>query len=736
MRRYLLQLLTLLALLLPMLAVATPPLKCAGIYHPSVVFEIKVRQSLDDFLRLFDVDPDWKENRTYENNKRFGPSHFSGYSLIDELNHSDIFHRHGGDSKQTQYVLYREKRDKNLPTAALPEIKTDFPYPEFLGETWSWTDDSQQEHHYRFANVGFRQMKRDWPLIEAAVSSGLESSPASHLVMKLNQKMVLGRSILSTWRKWNSQKVTDVYKKRKNYLALDDLYHLRDTDKKHYQNDEYLVLMKDQGLSPIEMTSQQYEENLMAVVRLVRMEQSDPYFPSGVFGSWKGNFHLPVTERNEASKVGQMLGDALNGLVLAGKRVAEISRFVRFQDFPEPIMDSFLKNLFQLSIRPQDPIDILIISVDAKTRRLFSSRYGFKDLIPLNDGDRSTAEYVMYLDTKSEEFNKTLSELRDRSKLVVQNQELTKPPQSQWAALWGESPGAQVGSGFDKHREGEHQVKILRNHVNHQKVSHLHWDISNLSEHRPADKNRVEEIVNWVASGEHMPLLLERKLDSLTDQDHDILYRNVYLFSDAFAHSVGIASATFPIQGNMLIFQKGPENFVEMISAEYNGRNVQQGDIRNDSSSQSETYDSVMIIDIYENLKSDSERLTLLQKAAAHLRSGGQLTIFGPFKFGSDSISGWGTVDPKSESNFSKRRLYPVLLKYAEDIFENNAPMSERDLALELGLRRRLFEFRSNTDLGLATISNLARKVGFTPGFSSRDNWGTYGHRVITLWKQ
>jgi hypothetical protein len=736
-RRYFLQLLTLLVLLLPTLGEATSSLKCAGIHSPdaSTSFETKVQQSLAAFLRQYDVDPDWRANRSYEDNKRIGHSHFDEIRRIDKWNQPEIFYRHGGDSEKTQYVLNRNKIKENSSTIDLPAIESGFPYPEFLGETWFWKDGDQPEQRYRFANVGFRQMKRDWPSIESAVQTGLENNE-SNLVMTLNPQMVLGRSILETWRKWNSQKVTDVYKKRKNYLALDDLYHLRETDKAQAQTDEYLVLMKDQGLLPIEMTSQQYEENLMAVVRLVRMEQNDPYFPSSVFGSWKGGLRLPVTERNEISNVGKMLDDALNGLVLAGKRVAEISRYVRFHDFPEPIRDAFLKNLFELSVRPQDPIDILIISVDAKTRNLFGPRYRFKDLIPLNDGDRSKAEYVMYLDTNSEEFNETLSELRDRSKLVMRNQEVSRPPQSRWAPLWGEAPGARVGSGYEKYLEGQRQAKLWRSKMKHLNSSHVSWNIANLSEHRPADKNRVEEIVNWVVSGQFMPLLLRQRIETLTAQDHENLYRNVSLFSSNFAHTVGIASDSFPINGKFLIFQKGPENFVEMISSEYNGRDVHQGDPDNESSAQHGTYDGMMIIGIYENLKSDSERLALLQKAAAHLRSGGQLTIFGPFKFGPDAQSGWGEIDPKSETNITGKSLYKALLKYAKDIFESGAPMSERELALELGLRRQFYEFRLNTNLGAVAISNLARTVGFTQSHSSQDTFGIFGYRVITLWKQ
>jgi len=726
-----------LALLVPGLSVAAPSLRCAGIHslEASAFFEAKVQKSLDDFLRQFGVDPNWQETRIYENNKRSGHCYFNGFSRIDELNQADIFHRHGGDPKQIQYVLYRDKKDEKSSTTDIPAIKSNFPYPEFLGEIWSWKDDSQQEHRYRFANVGFRQMKQDWPLIESAVLAGLKNAPEGHLVMTLNPQMVLGRSILATWRKWNSQKVTDVYKKRKNYLASDDLYDLRETDRRHSQTDEYLVLMKDQGLLPIEMTSKQYEENLMAVVRLVRMEESDPYFPSNVFGAWKGSFlRLPVTERNDQSRVGQRLSGALNGLVLAGKRVAEISRFVKFQKFPEPIKDAFLKNLFELSIRPQDPIDILVISVDAKTQSLFS-RYRFKDLIPLNDGDRSTAEYVMYMDTQSAEFKATLSELRDRSKFVMRNQEITKPAQSRWASLWGETPGASIGSGYEKHLEGHRQVKLQRERVKRLNARHVPWNIANLSEQRPADKNRVEEIVNWVVSGPSMPLQLSRRLEKLTTEDQENLYRNVSLFSRDFENAVGHMSDAFPIQGKMLIYQKGPENFVEMISSEYEGRNVQQGDLQRESTGDRGSYDGVLIVGIYENLKSDPERLALLQRAAMHLRSGGLLTIIGPFKFGPDAQGGWGQTHLISEDNIPKTNFDLALLKYAQKLFESDAPMSERDLALDLGLRRRFYEIRLNSNMGAVAISYLARTVGFTNSHSSQD-MGTYDSRVITLQRE
>jgi len=608
-------------------------------------------------LKNFEISIGLESNKPYvpfETAEDIGPfSSVSSYGWRDPKN------------QKTQFLLsphdYHPIFGIKKPVV-LPEVQIKNEYPEFQGQQIKWIDNENKQQSYRLVNIGFSQLRRDWPALENIVTKGLESHPTEPLLVTIPSQMVVHRDRLVGWQKWASQKATDTYAKRKEYLDRDDLFSLRDFDTSWHRNDEYFVLLKDSGISSYEMTPKQFDLDALVIIRLARLHQHSGFIPRSW---WKATSeHLPVTDRFAGTPVGDLLHQSINRIDKYGlKRVAEISRFVRFQEFPEPIMDAFLKNLFEVAVdkanpaNAEGPIDAFVISVDRKTRRLFKSKYRFQDLARLNSPDSESPEFLMVLRTDSQEFRETYADFQNATASVQVKPIPNSLDSRKSSVAWNNPDRWHEGSSEEKGALAEMELVKARAEVR----SRLFAASLPL-----VTAERAKQIATWIATESTIPKTLQYKLDRLSQVEKVELFNKGIFFSTLFKELIKRISQSFPTSGKLLIVSEGPEPFQSLIAPQLEGRDVSVVSPNELKSLAQSEFDAVILFGT-----ADSATVEIAQ---AQLRSKGTLITYKHFT---------------ENQNFS---LLKTLINYAQDILRNGAPLTESELALELAQRRLFYD--------------------------------------------
>jgi len=398
-------------------------------------FERDVKADLDLFGRKYHLPEDRLHNSSQRLQEAIEIKRSQSNPIFQgaaQLSDQEMI-RHGVNPRSNTYILQPKEGDLNLPPTVVPDITSKFPYAETLGSILSYNDPQNGSTQYRLFNVGFRQLRRDWPEIRAAIENELKQKGRQNsLILHRDQNSILSELRLLIWRDWVSNAVMNLYALRKDYISAIELIMMGIHDHSPF-SDDYLVLSKDNGKSILETDAKQFDDDVLAVVRLVRMEEHSLFLPPGLISNKAEDSHLPLTFRTRDWKAGRLLRQKLLELnFFEGKKIAEISRFVKFDKLPEPVMSSFLKNMFDLAMNDPEPIDIFVISVDKYTRRLFRRDFGFKDLITLTAPGADHEEYVLYLDTSSPEFAKVRAELNSESMSVLQTPNTHRPDPGIW----------------------------------------------------------------------------------------------------------------------------------------------------------------------------------------------------------------------------------------------------------------------------------------------------------------
>ncbi|MCM2280132.1 MAG: hypothetical protein NDJ89_18835 [Oligoflexia bacterium] len=334
-------------------------------------------------------------------------------------------------------VFFARRRGAPPVFASTVVSRTHFPYPEFLGEDWNLNG-----QRFRLMNIGTHPTLADSEILEDAflkTQSATSEFQSAELTMSAERGNAL--KILGGFRNATEVKVIDVYRERKGkYLPFEALRKLSFIDQGFAKDFDLLVLLRDTGKDPLKMSKQEFEDSLAATIRLARFGATDPLLPPSINRLLEALAKeipfegLPHSYRlNEGFKKSADVLTAFKDQ--SGKRVAEITRFVRFQEFSSEIMQGFIKTLFDVAAGPKEPIDFLLISVDSHTRKLFR-RYGFEDFATITTGQEVEQEYLMILDTRSERFKEIQDKLSRESAAIVRTPVEVKPKISEWSPPW------------------------------------------------------------------------------------------------------------------------------------------------------------------------------------------------------------------------------------------------------------------------------------------------------------
>jgi hypothetical protein len=413
----------------------------------SQAFELLQLDDLQNFMNRY-VDPAAPFERRIFN---------FGFSLVSGLHNPTL----------TYEFYFASKAQMSQPNPISPKRQiigsshfTDMALPEKHLELST----SEGTAQYRITDVGYDLLRKDDPLLTAAFDQAFATREfGKPFQIQFHEDYHKVRGFLGQFHQWASLAVTEIYASRKGYLSPSDLYALREGDLSPESVDNYFVLQSANSRPIVHQSHQEFLDSTLAIIRLVKARRSSLMVPEKYDDRILNPYELPVVKRYLDSPIGNRLKDHLWDLGGRGKKtVGEISRFVKRADFPEPLMDSLIKNVFEAAIKPDAKVDILLISVDRKTRRLFS-KYRFQDLMALTDPSIETPEYLMYLDTSSPEFHQTLAELRTKSAEVKESQfrnSISVPLRNTYEA----PDGWEKGSWQEAHRLMATRLRYLRAH--------------------------------------------------------------------------------------------------------------------------------------------------------------------------------------------------------------------------------------------------------------------------------
>jgi len=323
-------------------------------------------------------------------------------------------------NEQGGLSLFIRKR-ANAEYTRVELAKTYYPYKAFLGEQWRLGD-----KNFRFVNVGSHQVSEDAHFLEFAFKSAHKIDPYKSVEIIMTGNRAKAISILDGFQKATESKIFNVYKKRKKgYISGQELHNLALFDDRLATDYDILAVLRDPKKDILALSREEYKKQLLMTVRLARYTTHNPHFPPAVnqMQDHATEIHpykfLPSIYRLEKPIEAKSVLHALEKQ--KGKRIAEITRFVKFTSEPQPqLMAAMLEKLFNITKDPKDPIDILLISVDSVTRRLFR-RYRFKSLGQIKTSQNVESEYLMALDTHSDDFKKTYKELKAAAKEIRQS---------------------------------------------------------------------------------------------------------------------------------------------------------------------------------------------------------------------------------------------------------------------------------------------------------------------------
>lgn len=648
-----------LSFLIPILLMASSSpaaLTCADLFTTprpsnaqpsSTKFEFKEEETIESNLERFAQNYGVKlkgspENRLPDHTTLF-PEGFSGFSVSAPKEVA------GGIEIEMRFGL-KERTPRTQRVVTKPVFRSAFPYPEFLGENWKFEDQS-----FQFFNVGTRLLMKeaDPAILLEAVEQARNENPGKNVVVPLNKRWSQAKVMLNERQDLASGKAVENYDERKPYLAGEDLLQLREHDFFSRDNNDFLMLTKDTGKSPLAMTQAELKENLAAMVRIARVTLTDPQIKQLIAGPASYAPSLPHAQRLN-SKLKTILANFFAKLATNGKlRVAELSRWNRFQDFSPAVMDAFLLKMFESAKEPGGEIDLFLLECDTFTSRLFK-RYGFKMLVKISEKESATDEFLMYMDTHSAEYKAITEALAARSRNVSRQRETRMVPQKNWSTLWPAQTQFQNLGGKAKAFD---MAKMLND---------VRANLRNQSSAPGIHPNRGAEILGKVLdaenpTGKHLTQTALR----LSSAEREMLFKKVVVFSEDFQKLMSYLSAQAGSKEKLVIIGQNAELIAELLKSQFPDRKIEFAGPANEWRA-GRDFDKVFLL---------NERALPVSEIAASLKTDGALVMV-------DHLRG---LYDKPEAPVADQ-----LAKFLESVIKNKAPVSELELGLALVLQKQL----------------------------------------------
>lgn len=500
--------------------------------------------------------------------------------------------------------------------------------PELIGEIWK----SSIGERFRFMNAGSRLLMQDGTSDDVLNSALAVARKYLNLNVRikvpLNPLWAKAKQVILDRQHLATGKVTDHYAKNKPYLHEEDLVGLRFSDFFNSNLNDYFMLLNDSNKSPLELSSEEFYQNLAVVLRLARIQfrpESDNMWFAGV-GFQNSMPHNSRLSRNLKEKFEKFFNQLAYQAPL---RIAEISRFNRMSPVSREVMNAFMLKMFTQVAESSDPVDLFILECDEGLLDYYSKYYNFKVLTRTSEHQISEGEkpeYLMYLDTRTPEYQKMIARLTNASNGVRKAADRSPPPVRKWTSGWN----------------------LTSEYFQHSYI-HKRW-------------KAYEAYEKSLKNIEQMHLSREEKF---------------LLFTNFWKDMVPQFSGMIGIKEKVLILGEFNYFLSQFLLQQYNSRMIStaEKDLENNDGK----FNEIILIGEL-NRKSSSEQKLLLEKVFRSLNHGGSITIVE--RFNHDHFQSPDFKAPSDEVQFST---------IAENAIKNQVLMNRNEIHQALGKLKQLF---------------------------------------------
>lgn len=589
-----------------------------------------------------------------------------------------------------------------------PIVPTGYPGRDAVGDIAT-----VGESRFRVANVGSRQFHDVTKAIDALIERHYaHSTEVKQVWLPIAEEWRFYHSKMHQLQSTTSLMTTQAYKARKPYLVNEDLENLHVNDLFEAARNEYVVVMNEIGKPVFEMTLDEYKSNLLAAMRLARAGEGHGINDIDMLmHGWPGE--LPCLSRL-SGQPRDLLQKFFAQLGARGIKVAEMTRFSRFQKLPPDVLKMLILRMFEFSKHPTDPVDVFVMEVDAVTRRLFAD-YGLEELIQLPSERGEAPEYIMTVDARTPQFARMLERLRAEVAGIVVEQaampktvDVTPIPYTEYS-----KDDWQFGD-LAKGRAARLALKIFRSEARppmKQSVGDLAVGRDTLRDRRVFTAQRLNEIVALIAQAP-LTASLQSRIQSLSETDLRVLFERVTFYSEDFEHAVTAINQFAPSEGRIVIVNYGPEQAAENYSASlkrfFPERHI---DVLTESELQAlppASVDTVVFNGLFAN-RARSAWPAAIELARSALKRNRPL-----ISLDATARKSWEEQKPGG------LELETLLRHFATTAYQNGSPMTEVELGLSLLMRREFFERSIKSRINQRQIP----AAGETRGFGPHNNYG------------
>ncbi|RYZ92207.1 MAG: hypothetical protein EOP06_04930 [Proteobacteria bacterium] len=580
-----------------------------------------------------------------------------------------------------------------IEVAPLLELKN-YPSADAVGETFT-----HGNQHFRFSNIGSRQMHLTTQAVDEMIAIHYKDSlEKKQVFVGLPEPWLQYHAKMSQLQSSTSLMTMLNYKARKPYLVREDLQNLNMRDTFFPSRSEYLVITKETGRAPFEMQYDDYKTSVLAAMRIARAG-------SGISIDDIDTLHhrspgyLPCLERLSGAPK-RLLKKFFAAAEMKGLRVAELTRFSKFQDLPAEAVKTLILRSFEFAHHPTDPIDLFVMEVDPITRRLFS-QYGLEELVQFPTEENESPEYLMMIDTRTEKFNEVLRTLRKetqafRSTVVKPRQASASDVRPMLAAdtfkedplmSYNDSKKSMFRKGMEKVRS-QSKSKLLQSHSQ-----------------RIVSRAQVRDLVKRVLSLD-IERIARAELDLLSQEDRRALLRKVALFSDDFENVVSGLNQFASIDGEIVLVGEDLRVYGDALKSISSSRKIRVlAELSELAGLASGSLDAVIISKVFSKT-AQWERV--LGSTRRVLKRNRVLLTLDPVPSRS-----WSTSMPKTSTELRKQ-----LTEFAESALKNGAVMSEEELRLTLLTALEFFRDCQKSKLKRRQVVDFAEAHGFADHFN------------------
>ncbi len=432
--------------LVPIMAEAAsgPASRCESVYRNFANLQPNPAEMIGQFAARYGID---LENPEYSVKER--PFVLPGILLPDVYKLGRSYYL------QTDHVQFLSPQ-ATTEIAAMPAVRTKpvlgdsvTRHPELRGEIWQLPTGES----FHWMNVGSSLLMEDgdsavFPQAAADLAKQYPGQPL-RIEVPYNPSWLQARDALLKRQKLTSIKITNRYEQEKPYLNPEQLYGLREYDTEEPNANDYFILLDETSQSPLLMTADQFKAHTVASLRLARLEHRSSMDRGILLGPESLRNQLPHASRVHGKLSGQLQNLLWRLTTEKNLHVTEITRVNRFGKVPKAAMRSLFHKALQSAKNPKKPTDIFVLECDAtvlpaangsSSRSLvdyYREEYGFEILVQVNDPESSgPAEYLMYLDTRSERYGQVMAKLNAETAELKTQPAPELPPVETWTHHW------------------------------------------------------------------------------------------------------------------------------------------------------------------------------------------------------------------------------------------------------------------------------------------------------------